>query len=91
MRADQEEIVGKKIVAVYADDKGPCDSIIFESSEGEFFKWSAYGDCCSSSWFEHFNGLDFLIGQIVNKIVEREFPFSDFEEDSKVHECLRQV
>ena len=34
----------------------------------------AAGDCCSSSWFEHIEGLDALLGHKVLKVVPRKMP-----------------
>lgn len=50
------------------------DVIRFNTTDGKQFYASAVGDCCSTSWFEHVNGVDVLFGRKVNRVVEREMP-----------------
>src|ERR1035437_2027720 len=80
----QEDLIGKEIVMVYHNANS--DIIAFESAEGDFYCWEADGGCCCRSWFEHLNGLDFLLGQTVNKVIERDMPEG---RDDPTHDYLR--
>jgi len=62
-------LVGKKVLNVEINDAK--DFIAFHTDKG-IFSYLAYGDCCSSSWFEHISGLDVLIGSTVEKDEEIE-------------------
>ena len=79
-----EKLIGKEVKEIkinYDKDliKLVCvDSVLF---------LSAYGDCCSRSWFEHMTGVDALIGQKINKVVEREMPPA--KENEEEMECLQ--
>jgi hypothetical protein len=60
--------------------------LIFICDDDTFLALCADGDCCSSSWIEHLNGLDFLIGHKINRVVEREMPEGH---DSVEHDWLQ--
>lgn len=57
---DFSELVGKKIIGLYGDKY----TIQFELENGTL-EYTAEGDCCSTSWFEHIYGVDALIGKVV--------------------------
>jgi hypothetical protein len=83
-----ESLIGKTVTQVrFSKDK---DLIVFETVGEDSlpynFGFQAEGDCCSSSWFEHINGLSALIGQKVNNVVERNLPDPP---ESKNYECLQ--
>jgi hypothetical protein len=42
--------------------------LVFQFSDGTEQAYYAYGDCCSSSWFEHMSGTEALIGGTVSAI-----------------------
>lgn len=64
-----QELIGKVILAVNVDIERTY--LEFETDDGDFLYY-AYGDCCSSSWFESLNGLERLLGQKVVSVVDRE-------------------
>jgi hypothetical protein len=74
-----KRLEGKKIarVKVSRDRK----TIVFDTNDGRM-TWTAEGDCCSSSWFEHVDGIEDLIGEIVTA-VEHADRYGYLEETSK--------
>ena len=72
-----ETLIGKTVVGVLTD----VDHFVlcFITREG-YFAYSAEGDCCSTSWIAHINGLFALVGHKVNSVTVREMP-DDTEED----------
>ena len=67
-------LIGRRINSVSIDDEK--QTIVFTTDKGPVV-YSAYGDCCSHSWFEHLTGTDVLAGEIVNKVVNRPMPESN--------------
>ncbi len=58
--SEQDTLVGKEITAVHlADDRG---AIRFDIKGGEPVVARCDGDCCSSTWIEHVEGPEQLIG-----------------------------
>lgn len=66
------EFVGRAVVQV--EINGPKDLLIFTFKDGSRIFASATGDCCSTSWFEHVEGLECLIGHKIVEAVERDMP-----------------
>lgn len=60
-----KKLVGKTVTNVYVSSGKQV--ITFELAPGEFVSYECYGDCCSSTWIEHINGLDALLGQVIRK------------------------
>lgn len=56
---------GVTVLRVLGNPKG--DFLTFETNQGNF-GFEAHGDCCSSSWFEHFTGVDFIVGATVTDV-----------------------
>ena len=72
-----EVLVGKKIVKISGDD---CEVVAIDS-DGVRHRFYAEGDCCSSSWFEHLEHLDILVGQVVSSVGDMLLPGIDNEDD----------
>jgi hypothetical protein len=69
---DMKALEGKTVKSLTINsDK---TTIGFVLDDGRTLWANAVGDCCSSSWFEHVEGIDALLGQKINKVVEREMP-----------------
>ena len=49
-----EELLNKIITKV---EMGGDQTIVFTDGNGEKIAYTAYGDCCSSSWFSGIDGL----------------------------------
>lgn len=78
------ELIGHTIDGVFINsDK---DVIEFMTSDDKLFTYLAEGDCCSSSWIEHVNGLAALIGHKVINVVERDMPEAV---DDEKYDCLQ--
>lgn len=80
-----EELIGKRPIAIYlSDDKEHLRIITNSTNTGCYlnpaltqeFGWVCDGDCCSTSWIEHINGIKFLLGHTVLKVATREMPAS---------------
>jgi hypothetical protein len=75
---------GHKILALYGDN----DTLQF-TTEFETLSYSCEGDCCSSSWFEHISGVEFLVGHTIVKTEDISLD-SVTPEEEKQHESLAQ-
>ena len=64
-----DDILGKKIVQIFMNDE-KC-TIAFKTPDG-LIQYYADGDCCSRSWFQHFSGLEALVGSVINEIIEHD-------------------
>lgn len=64
------KLIGKKIKAVHLDDDK--ESISFETEDGESIVARCDGDCCSRTWIEHIEGMDYLIGATVANVEDIE-------------------
>lgn len=77
-----EALIGKRVLEVKINPSN--DLLQFVTDQGTHF-FKAVGDCCSTSWIEHFNNLIALQGQIVvdvNEVNKGEDP------DDKRDECV---
>lgn len=65
-------LVGKTVkeVRLHADKT----LLAFICDSGDYLYCYTDGDCCSSSWIEHLNGLKSLLGHVVNNVVTRDMP-----------------
>mgnify|MGYP001604301705 CR=1 FL=1 len=72
-----EKLVGKKIVGLQINKTR--DSIKFILDQGEL-TYSAYGDCCSKSWFADILGVDYLLGGTVIRTTELQLPFYNVDD-----------
>ena len=94
-----KELIGKKILRIVR--KG--DYLGFVTDAGDF-SYRTEGDCCSSSWFEHFEGIGNLIGHTVNAVenveIDKVFPeqiitrdgwthSAQVDDHGEEHECLQ--
>ena len=67
-----KELLGKTVKEVYISD---CSrQLKFVTDEYTDIYYSAYGDCCSQSYFEEINGFHALIGNKVNKVTSSDLP-----------------
>lgn len=78
---DFDDLIGKTILAI--DINTAKDVISFKTLEG-IFSYEAQGDCCSISWFEHFEGINFLIKEAVIKLEAREIASFCTEEKKRM-------
>lgn len=60
------ELIGKQVEMLCGDS----DNLTFYIKGNKPLSFSAEGDCCSSSWFEHISGLDYLLGATVKDVQE---------------------
>lgn len=64
--SEEHILVGKKITAVFlAKDQ---QAIRFDIKDGEPIIARADGDCCSSTWIEHVEGVKRLVGGTVRSV-----------------------
>ena len=61
------------------------ETIVFDTDNGPH-AFYAEGDCCSSSWIEHFEGCAELVGQTIRRIEHVE---KATVESHPEHDCLR--
>ncbi len=67
-----QELIGKKIVKVgISQDKTVLG---FEIEDGSKLAYYTEGDCCSSSWIEHFSNAEYLAGSRVVGVEEIDVP-----------------
>jgi hypothetical protein len=72
-----ENIVGKRINGfTITDDK---TTLTFNDDAGALYVYNAEADCCSHSWIENVEDPEYLIGNLVMKVEEKEI--TDYEED----------
>jgi len=86
MKNEFKELVGKTITGIRLN---PARDIIrFDTEESGPLYFGAVGDCCSNSWFEHFDGLQALLGQkitgledktITEKYKEGDFNYEEYD------------
>lgn len=79
------ELIGLKIEKLFGDK----DTLGFRTSDKDFV-YTAYGDCCSTSWFEHVSGIDFLVGHTVQSVEDISLPEITDPKELSDHECLQQ-
>lgn len=81
----EEHLLGKMVLSLKADAEK--QNILFETADGNFC-YSTAGDCCSSSWIEHFEGVQNLIGATISTIEEIDISERPDPTPDK-HYCLR--
>jgi hypothetical protein len=60
-----KQLIGRRVNGVYlSPDK---DLIDFDTDQGPV-QFDAEADCCSESWFNHIEGLNALLGQVVESV-----------------------
>jgi hypothetical protein len=64
-----KELIGRKVIAYRFDNEG--EKLIFTTDKGEI-EYETSGDCCSRSFFSDVEGMDNLLGYVVNEVVERQ-------------------
>lgn len=70
-----ENIVGKRINGfVVSDEK---TTLTFNDDEGMLYVYDADADCCSHSWIENIEDPEYLLGNLVLKVEEKEMPSED--------------
>lgn len=74
-----KDLEGKTIKELVINSEKTTIGFILDN--GKTLWANAVGDCCS---FEHVNGVDALIGQTINKVVEREMPEAEGEHGDEV-------
>lgn len=63
------ELIGKRVQKLYIDsDK---QTLSFVTDQGLQI-YSALGDCCSDSWFEHLSGVKDILGKVITGVTEIE-------------------
>lgn len=72
-----ENIVGKRISGfTITDDK---TTLTFNDDAGTSYVYDAEAECCSHSWIENVEDPEYLIGNLVMKVEEKEI--KDYEEN----------
>jgi len=89
-----KELIGKTINKI-TRPKGIDTLICFETSDGDFV-YQTEGDCCSTSWFEHFEGIHNLIGHEISSVEEIDIgkvfligSYGPVDEYGEEHDCLQ--
>lgn len=90
-----KELLDQKIVNVYIEPSGSL--IVFENDEGIFFKYDAYGDCCSQSWINDLVNPECLFGHTITKVepvsmddvITRKASVEISKEEYDSYECLQ--
>lgn len=72
-----ESLVGKTIKQVRINRED--DVLYFLTEGGKVYQYHAYGDCCSRSWIEHINWINFLVDAIVTEVKNRDMPEDDID------------
>lgn len=63
------------------------DLLVLELYDSSPVLLSAYGDCCSLSWFEHINGTIFLEGAVIQSVEGVYMSHKDAGPDQDKDEC----
>lgn len=74
-----EDLVGKKIEKIFINS----ECLRFQTDQGDFH-YTVYGDCCSSSYFHDFIGVEKLLknGKVIStKKISLELPKDEETED----------
>ena len=80
-----KELLNLQIDKIYVE-KGE-ESIIFITDK-RTIKYTAYGDCCSETWFADIIGIENLLGQIVKKVEDIDMPETYNTDDGRCRqEC----
>ena len=79
-----EDMIGENIVAVDTVQK---ETIKFYNDKEEVYTLNAYGDCCSYSWFEHFDGQENLINAKITKVDHKDMGDSFEDNHSSYIQC----
>lgn len=80
--SDVDYLVGKKITKIeLSEDKSEITFFVDGESP---VKFNAHGDCCSTSWIENIEEPEYLIGNVVTKVVEKDISRGETED----YECL---
>lgn len=79
-----EQLAGMHVLEATYD--GNLIMRIKDGDESVVVRWEAEGDCCSSSWIEHIEGVENLTGQTILSASAVNGPV---EEDHPEYECLR--
>ena len=74
-RHDMQELVGKRVMSVRMNLSH--DYVVFDLADGDKLVYAAVGECCSRSWFEHMEGADCLVGEIVTGVRVTSLPQQD--------------
>lgn len=79
------QLVGKTINRVYIN--GDRSKLCFLTNDNEYHCYYANGDCCNSVWFNHFNGIDFVLFQRVNDVISKTWIDVDISDRVMSQEC----
>ena len=64
-----KQIIGKTILSYKLEEGGTI--LTFITDKGDIV-YETTGDCCSYSWFSDITGIDNLLNQVVNEVIERQ-------------------
>ncbi len=67
-----KDLIGKTINKLYISENK--EVLRAEMKAGNVIHITAVGDCCSHSWFEHLSGVEAILGEQINEVLEREMP-----------------
>ena len=72
-----DELIGKKIEKIELSADKETLSVV---ADGERYLYRVCGECCSSSWIEHLEGADSVIGGTVTQVEELDMNANDEKE-----------
>lgn len=81
-----QELVGKTIRTIKLNSDST--TVVFETDDGPVI-FDTSGDCCSTSWFEHFTNVKEAIGQKVLKVIERESYEANDSQKKEDQDCVQ--
>jgi hypothetical protein len=77
------QLIGKNVDNVFISMDESV--LVFETNDGKYHIYTSSGDCCNDVWFYHFNGIDFLIHQIVRGLESKDW--RDVDDYAKSDTC----
>jgi len=51
-----KNLIGRRINGIFLGND--AWTVVFRTTEGEYFRYDTGNDCCNSVWFNHINGVD---------------------------------
>lgn len=72
MKTELKNLIGKKVLEIWANS----EFMKFVTDQGNYI-YQVTGDCCSSSFFYDFYGVEYLLNRVVEDVIEIDLLPSD--------------